>query len=157
MFDQQIMSSKFEPKKGSNILLVPEGATIPDDIKLPIFYWTWEDITEVFKGEELPAILRVDSNDDQLVTSLARFRDLTLKTLQGLPTDYPAHWQITFSAMPKISYQELLLAKDNSEAFDGNSIPPEKMAKPEMKPLDPRAHSKLADMAKDEWSNGDVD
>lgn len=157
MFDEQIVTNGEEPKKGTNILLVPRDAVIPDDITLPVFDWTWDGVTTVFKGEELPAILRADANDDQLVLALARFQEITLKTLQGLPTDYPSHWQITFSALPKLAYQELLLAKQNSKAHDGSGVQPEKIAKPEMKPLDPRLHNKLSKMAEEEWASDDVD
>lgn len=152
MFDEQIISNGQDPKKGSNILLVPRDAIIPDDITLPVHDWTWEGLVDVFSSEALPAILKTDSNDDQLILALARFREVTLKTLQGLPTNYPAHWQITFSSLPKLAYQELVLAKQNSGAHGGTGVQPEKLPKAEMKPLDPRLHSKLVEMAKDEWS-----
>lgn len=157
MFDNQILTNGAEPKKGSNLLLVPVEAIIPDDVTLQVFDWTWEGVVAAFSCENLPAILKVDANDDQVVTSLARFKELTLKTLQGLPTDYPSHWQITFSALPKLTYQELILAKDNSSANGGTGVQPEKRPKAEMKPLDPRTHNKLAEMAKEDWSNQDVD
>lgn len=157
MFDNQIIKTDIEPTKGSTILLVPVDTTMPDDVKLPVFDWSWEGLVSIFSTDDLPAILRADANDDQLITALARFRELTLKTLQGLPTNYPAHWQITFSGLPKLTYQELILAKENSKVYDGNGIQPEKQPRVEMKPLDPSTHSKLAELARTEWAEGNVD
>lgn len=159
MFDQQILKGSDEQniKKGTTILIVPSGAIIPDEIKFKVYEWSWEGMIAAFSSDQLPLILMVDANDDQLVTSLARYHDKSLKTLQGLPTDYPSHWQITFSALPKVTFQEIMLAGENSKVEGGSGIEPKKLPKPDMKPLDPKAHDKLAELATNAWSDGDVD
>lgn len=158
MFDQQIIAGDSTTvKKGTTILIVPVDAIIPDDVKMKIYEWSWEGIIEAFSTEELPLVLMVDANDEPLLTSLARYHEKAVKTLQGLPTNYPSHWQITFSALPKIMYQELILAGENSLAKGGSGVQPRKVPKPEMKPLDPKAHDKLSEIAADTWSSDNVD
>lgn len=158
MFDQQIIATgESKIKKGTTILVVPKDAIIPDDVKLKVFDWSWEGIIQAFSTEELPLILMVDANDEPLLSALARYHDKALKTLQGLPTNYPSHWQITFAPLPKITYQELILAGENSLANGGSGVQPQKLPKPEMKPLDPRTHEKLSEIAADTWAQDNVD
>lgn len=158
MFDQQIIAAdESRVKKGTTILIVPQDAIIPDDVTLKVFDWVWEGIIQAFSTEELPLILMVDANDEPLLSALARYHDKALKTLQGLPTNYPSHWQITFSALPKITYQELTLAGENSVAKGGTGVQPQKIPKAEMKPVDPRTHEKLSEIAAETWASDNVD
>lgn len=149
-----IPGSKDEvPKKGTSILIIPETAIVPDDVELAVFDWSWESIVQIIAEGNLPVILRADANSEIMLNKIAAFHELTLKTLQGLPGDYPSFWQITFSAYPKVSYQEMQLAKENSQARGGNGVQPNKLPKSEFKALDPKQHVKLSELSNANWES----
>jgi len=142
-----------------NLILVPEGAVVPEELRLPAAP-RGDFIAMIAAGAEQPVIVQVGSRELQALVEYRDLLDVDITAVIGLPgTMYSTIWNTYVSTMRRTTIDQLL--SDQSDANDVKSDAGQIeetnpfLRRKAVKPLDTHQNSGTVDTNDDEQT-GDL-